>query len=65
MTNLPLSQSGKSALETATEATKQAGEILLAHFHRKKEIKEKSKSNLGTEVDILSEKTIAKLLTNE
>ena len=65
MTNLPLSQSGKSALEVATEATKQAGEILLAHFHRKKEIKEKSKSNLVTEVDILSEKTIAKLLTNE
>jgi len=65
MTNLPLSRSGKSVLEVATEAAKQAGEILLAHFHRKKEIKEKSKSNLVTEVDILSERAIAKLLTNE
>jgi len=65
MTNLPLSRSGKSVLEVATEAAKQAGEILLAHFHRKKEIKEKSKNNLVTEVDILSERAIAKLLTNE
>jgi len=65
MTNLSLSQSGRSALEVATEAIKQAGEILLAHFHCQKEIKDKGKSSLVTEVDILSERAIAKFLTNE
>lgn len=65
MTDLPLSQSGRNAVEVAIEATKQAGEILLAHFYRKKEIKDKGKSSLVTEVDILSEKTIAEFLTNE
>jgi myo-inositol-1(or 4)-monophosphatase len=65
MTDLPLSQSGKSALEVAIEAIKQAGEILLAYFPGEKKVRDKSKSNLVTEVDILSEKTIAKFLQNE
>ena len=65
MTDLPLSRSGKSALEVATGAVKQAGELLLAHFHSDKEIRDKGKNHLVTEVDILSEKAIARVLTDE
>jgi len=65
MADLPLSPSGRSALEVATEAAKQAGEILLAHFHGKKEVRDKGRGDLVTEVDVLSEKAIVKLLADE
>ncbi|HEX75671.1 MAG TPA: inositol monophosphatase [Dehalococcoidia bacterium] len=65
MNDLPLAQSGRSALEVATQAAEEAGEILLAHFCSKKEIKYKGKSNLVTEADILSEKTILEFLESE
>ena len=65
MNNLPLARSGRSALEVAIEAAREAGKILLAHFHSEKEIKHKGKSNLVTEVDILSEKLIVELLKRE
>jgi myo-inositol-1(or 4)-monophosphatase len=65
MNKLPLGRSGRSAIEVAIEAAREAGRILLAHFHSKKEIKHKGKSNLVTEVDILSEKLIVELLKRE
>ncbi|MBC8512390.1 MAG: inositol monophosphatase, partial [Dehalococcoidia bacterium] len=65
MNNLSLARSGRSALEVAIEAAREAGKILLAHFHSEKEIKHKGKSNLVTEVDILSEKLIVELLKRE
>ncbi|MBL7209331.1 MAG: inositol monophosphatase [Dehalococcoidia bacterium] len=65
MNNLPLARSGRSALEVATEAAREAGKILLAHFHSEKEVKHKSKSNLVTEVDVLSEKLIVELLQRD
>ncbi|MEE9399814.1 MAG: inositol monophosphatase family protein, partial [Dehalococcoidales bacterium] len=65
MIDLPLSKSGRIPLEIATEAIRQAGEILLSHSHSIKEIKEKGKNGLVTEVDILSEKAIVDVLTNE
>jgi fructose-1,6-bisphosphatase/inositol monophosphatase family enzyme len=65
MSNLPLATSGKSALEVASAAAKEAGEILLAHFGSVKQIKRKSQGNLVTEADILSEKFIIDFLKRE
>jgi myo-inositol-1(or 4)-monophosphatase len=65
MIDLPLSKSGRRPLEIAAEVIKQAGEILLSHSHSIKEIKDKGKNGLVTEVDILSEKAIVDVLTNE
>ena len=65
MNNLPLARSGRSALEVAIEAAREAGKILLAHFHSEKEIKHKGKGNLVTDADFLPEKLIADLLKRE
>ena len=65
MSNLPLSLSGVSPLEVAGTAAKKAGELLLAHFGCVKRIKHKSKGNLVTDVDILSEKLIIEHLKKE
>lgn len=65
MNNLPLAQSGRSALEVATQTAKEAGKIVLSHFYSEKEIKHKGKSNLVTDVDILSEQLILELLKEE
>ena len=65
MNSLPLARSGRSALEVAIEAAREAGKILLAHFHSKKEIRHKGKSNLVTDADILSEKLIVEFLERE
>ena len=65
MNNLPLARSGRSALEVAIQAAKEAGKILLGHFCSKKEILYKGKGNLVTEADILSEKLILELLKDE
>lgn len=65
MNSLPLARSGRSALEVAIEAAREAGKILLAHFHSEKEIRHKGKCNLVTDADILSEKLIVDFLKRE
>ncbi len=65
MSNLPPAKSGKSALEVAIAAVRGAGEILLSNFGSVKQIKHKSQGNLVSEVDLLSEKFVIDLLTDE
>ena len=65
MSDLPLAHSGRSAFEVATQAAREAGEILRTNFYSKQKIRYKGKSNLVTETDILSEKSILKLLKKE
>jgi len=65
MPNLPVARSGKNALEVATAAAKEAGEILLAHFGSVRQIKHKSQGNLVTDADISSEKLIIDFLNRE
>lgn len=65
MINLPPARSGKSALEVASQAATQAGKILLANFNSKRQVKHKSKGNLVTDADILSEKSILEFLRKE
>jgi myo-inositol-1(or 4)-monophosphatase len=62
---LSLSRSGMSPLEVATQAAHQAGKVLVDRFHSRKTIKQKSKGNLVTEVDTLSEELILRLLRDE
>lgn len=65
MTVLPVSKSGRTAIEVATEAIRLGGKILLTHAGGSKKIREKSKNNLVTEVDLLSEKAICQTLSTE
>ena len=65
MSALPLSKSGREALEVATKIVKEAGGILKAHFLSEKEIRSKGKRNLVTDVDLLVEKHIVTCLRNE
>ena len=65
MNEVPLAKSGRNAIEVATEAAKEAGQIILAQFGFERQISHKSKGNLVTDADILSEKFILELLQNE
>src|SRR4030042_1130561 len=65
VSNLPLSQSGRNPLEVATQAVLEAGKLLVDHFYSQKEVKQKSRGNLVTEVDTLSEELILRLLKSE
>ena len=65
MNNLPPAKSGRSALEIAIAAAKEAGNCILSHFGSQRQVKHKSKGNLVTDADILSEKLILQLLKDE
>ena len=65
MTTLPLSQSGKNALEVAVEAARKAGEILKTHFREKTQVKYKGRANIVTDVDLRSEKALKSFLQAE
>jgi len=62
---MPLSQSGKSTLEVATEAARKAGEILKTHFREKTQVKYKGRANIVTDVDLQSEKSLKSILQAE
>lgn len=65
MTIFPVSKSGDSALGVATEAARKAGEILKANFRQQRQVKFKSRANIVTDVDLLSEKCLASTLLAE
>lgn len=66
MIKLPASKSGRGALEVATEAAKEAGDILLSAFSgEKKHIQFKGHGNLVTDADINSEKLVIGRLRSE
>jgi len=65
MNDLPSAKSGRNAIEVAIAAAKEAGQIILANFGAERQIRHKSKGNLVTDVDLLSEKFILELLQNE
>jgi myo-inositol-1(or 4)-monophosphatase len=58
VTELPLSQSGKGALEIAASASREAGKLLVDHFDNEKQVIIKGKGNLVTNVDTLAEEYI-------
>jgi myo-inositol-1(or 4)-monophosphatase len=65
MTTLPLSQSGKSTLEVAAQAARQAGETLKAHFREKTRVKYKGRANIVTDIDLRSEEILKSSLLAE
>jgi myo-inositol-1(or 4)-monophosphatase len=66
MTSPPLSQTGRSALEVATRAAEEAGELLLQRFSSEKQINYKAgRANIVTDVDLLVEKHIISILRSE
>lgn len=52
MTTLPLSQSGKGAIEVASGAARKAGEILKAHFREESRVQYKGRANIVTDVNL-------------
>lgn len=65
MTGVPLSRSGKEALDVAIMAARGAGEILKAHFREERQIRFKGRANIVTEVDLLAEDSLKSFLQTE
>jgi myo-inositol-1(or 4)-monophosphatase len=64
--DLPLGGSGSGAYEVAVQAVREAGDIIMAHFHGEKRISyKKGRSNIVTDVDILAEERITQILQRE
>ena len=65
MTTLPVSRSGKSALQVATEAARSAGQVLRNNFRQERQVKFKGRANIVTDVDLQSEKALKSFLRAE
>lgn len=65
MIDLPLARNGGKAVEVATRAILEAGEIATAHFQIQKEVTQKGRGNVVTDVDLLAEKTIVEYLQRQ
>jgi len=65
MTALPLSKSGKPAIDVAIGAARNAGEILKAHFREERQVQHKGRANIVTDVDLRVENNLKSLLQAE
>ena len=65
MEPVPLSHSGKSALEVSMEAARKAGEIIRERFLTDKEVRFKGRADIVTDVDLAAEKVILDLVRSE
>ena len=62
---LPLSINGKTPLDVAIDAAREAGTLLRERFHTTKEVSYKGPSNLVTDVDLASERQIKETFARE
>lgn len=60
-----LSRNNRDALQVATQALRDAGTIIKAHFSQEKRVQSKGKRNLATDADLLAEQSIIGLLSEE
>ncbi len=65
MESIPLSRSGRSAMEVAKEAALEAGELVLRRFRTNIQVAQKGRGDFVTEVDHESEKLILGRLLEE
>ena len=65
MTSLPLSVSGNNALDVATIAARNAGEILKDRFREQTQVRYKGRANIVTDTDLQAEQSIISLLQTE
>ena len=64
--NLPLSRSGREALEVASHAAEEAGSLLLKHMYGQLKLGHKEgRANLVTDVDVMAEKCVLGILQRE
>jgi myo-inositol-1(or 4)-monophosphatase len=64
--DIPVSTSGRAAIEVANEAVREAGEVITARFAGDKSISYKEgRSNVVTDVDLLAEERIIAVLRRE
>ncbi len=62
---IPLSQSGRSALEVSIDAARRAGEIIKERFLTDKEVRFKGRADIVTDVDLAAERVILDLVQSE
>ncbi|MDP2953953.1 MAG: inositol monophosphatase family protein, partial [Chloroflexota bacterium] len=62
---LPQAQSGRTALEVATALAREAGAVLLSHFHEKRQVRHKGRSDLVSDADLLVDKLLKDKLQGE
>ena len=62
---LPLSRSGRGALEIVTHAAREAGKTLRSHFYADKQVELKGRGNIVTDVDLLVDRDIITILRDE
>lgn len=66
MVHLPLSRSGREALEVASQAAEEAGSLLLKHMYGQLKLGQKEgRANLVTDVDVMAEKAVIGVLQSE
>lgn len=62
---VPISQSGRTALEVSVGAARKAGEIIRERFLTDKEVRFKGRADIVTDVDLAAEKVILDLVRSE
>lgn len=62
---IPLSQSGRSALEVSIDAARKAGEVIRDRFLTDKEVRFKGRADIVTDVDLAAERVILDLVQSE
>ena len=65
MDELTLSRSGRQAFEVATQAVKEAGDIITTRFQQEMHTYYKEETHIVTEVDLVAEKVMMALLREE
>ena len=65
MEPVPLSVTGRSALEVSIDAARRAGEVIRERFLTDKEVRFKGRADIVTDVDLAAEKVILDLVQSE
>ena len=65
MQAVPTSATGQTAVEVAREAALRAGQMLVDRFHQAKQITEKGRGNIVTDVDMAVEAEVISLISKE
>lgn len=63
--DIPLSRTGRTALDVAQQAAGLAGQIIRDRFHTIKDIRFKGRADIVTDVDLAAEKAVLELLRGE
>ena len=65
LTSIPISASGRQAIEVALDAARLAGEVIVRRLNTPKEVSFKGRANVVTDVDLLAESAALQLLQGE